>query len=202
METTANPCVLPPSASPCALCVEKSGLCRLTKPTRLQRSKYPLTTHVLRRNDARITHFGRDINKICATYMLFNNAAVQATSLAELFRLYARAMQTLCRKRSIMRQNVSKVDCIPYCCASHNILSIGHLHKSDGLNTQEKWSARLVAQASSLLYRRLPVGKAAMLWTYRASRDVLRAGSPRYSRLEACATPRPVFLAGVCASPE
>jgi len=63
-----------------------------------------------------------------------HTAPVEATSLAKLTRRYARGLQTLCRSGSIMRQNVSKDDCLPYCCASHNILAIGYLPEYDGLD--------------------------------------------------------------------
>ena len=42
-----------------------------------------------------------------------------------------------------MRQNVSKDDCLPYWCVSHNIAAIGHLPLSDMLHTKEKWYAHL-----------------------------------------------------------
>jgi len=67
-----------------------------------------------------------------------SNAPVEATSLAKLFGLYARVLQTLCRNRSIIRQNVSEDDCLPFCRVTHNILAIGHLREYDGLDAKEK----------------------------------------------------------------
>ena len=49
-----------------------------------------------------------------------------------------------CDKRgSIMRQNVSKVDCLPCWRVSHNIFSIEHLPHSEMFNAQEKRYVRL-----------------------------------------------------------
>jgi len=84
------------------------------------------------------------------------DAAVQATSLAKLFGFcYAMSIQTQpktfqsCAKTfqscdktfqscdkgcSIMRQNVAEVDCLPYWYVSRNIIAIGHLFESDGLD--------------------------------------------------------------------
>ena len=54
-------------------------------------------------------------------------ARIEATPLVKLFGLYARGLQTLCRNRSIMLQNVSEVDRLPYTCVSHKIIAIRHL---------------------------------------------------------------------------
>ena len=59
------------------------------------------------------------------------DAPIATTPLAKLFGPYANGLQTLCSNRSIMRQNVSKNDCLPYWRVSHNILYIRHLPKSD-----------------------------------------------------------------------
>jgi len=110
-----------------------------------------------RANEGQMTGFLRTINKICVRHfpqsfrvckngarrdldkalaealqvVRSNDAPVGVTSLARLFRPYARGLQTVCRNRSIMRQNVAEVDCLPSWCVSHNILAIRHLPKDE-----------------------------------------------------------------------
>ncbi|MGD0091575.1 MAG: hypothetical protein ABSE73_16785 [Planctomycetota bacterium] len=57
-----------------------------------------------------------------------NEVPVEATCLVEVLRRCAQGLQTLCRNRSITRQNVSKVDCLQRWCVSHNILYSLKLH--------------------------------------------------------------------------
>ncbi|MGD0094175.1 MAG: hypothetical protein ABSE73_30065, partial [Planctomycetota bacterium] len=117
--------------------VAKNACPELPEPTRPQRGNGACTARKWRRNDAQMTHKWRAINEICARpfaqglrscmkssvqifrqllakalaealqAMSSSDAAVDATSLAKLFGVYARGLQTLCRDRSIMRQNVS-----------------------------------------------------------------------------------------------
>ena len=134
-----------------------------------------LMTHEWRRNGAQMTRFWRAIIQLCARHFAqcfggyinaskvfplaapAKDAAVQATPLIKLFRLYAKGSQTLCKERSIMRQNVSKYDCLPCWCVFHNILALWHLPLSQMFNTKEKCYAHLkdcaVAQVGNLRHR-------------------------------------------------
>jgi len=127
-----SPCaVLPPGTPP--------------RTARGLRTHLALTTQESRRNHAQMTRFDRAINKICVgaaqghtdTETLARRdaetrrtASVEATPLVKLLSLHAKGSQTLCKERSIMRQNVSKDDCLQYWCVSHNIIGIGNLPQS------------------------------------------------------------------------
>ena len=56
-----------------------------------------------------------------------NHAAVEAIPLVKLLSLYAKGLQTLCKRLANMRQNVSKDGRLPYGCVAHNFAAIGHL---------------------------------------------------------------------------
>ena len=121
-----------------SLCLgdDMSGLCKLKELAGIQRS----TAEKSRANDGRMTGKSRASDGVLTglgrAAGRSNDAPLEATSLVTLFRLYARGLQTLCRNRSIMRQNVAEVDCLPYRCVSHKVMALWHLPQSDRLDTK------------------------------------------------------------------
>jgi len=132
------------------LCGDIYRRCQLHKLAGSQRDTKGRIAGKSGTNDGVLTGFGRTAGRS-------NGAALEATSLAKLFGRYAKGLQTPCRNRSIMRQNVSEVDCFPYWYVSHNVMGIGLLQQSDMLDTKGKRHAHLkdgaVAQVGNLRHR-------------------------------------------------